>query len=275
MFDEHSSTPHEEILTSPSVPPHAVPISPPPVPLQPWKTRDVIFIVLMCSLCLLFAMTVVDSLSRNLMQADQNPDVEWVVASTVGSFVYVSIFGVVMGLSWLRGYRLAELGFRRTTGKWLAGAVGLGIIFLPIRLILVFFVLIVFGMDLNETSLLGEPTDSDEFSAWYLLGIVEALLMIGVFAPVVEELFFRGLLHSWLGQKLPPIPAIGITGVLFGLAHLDPLLVMSNIVLGFVLSAAYHYSQSLWVSMLIHFVNNGVVIVLFGCLILLVVLAGA
>ncbi len=274
MFDEHSSTPREVGLTSPSVPPPAVPIPRPPVPLA-WKTRDVILMVLACGLCLLFALTVIESLSRDLMQADQHPDVEWVVSSTVGSVVYVSVFVVVMGLSWLRGYRLADLGFRRTTGRLLAGAVGLGVIFLPIRLILVFFVLIVFGMDLNETSLLGEPTESDEFSAWYLLGIVEAILMIGIFAPVVEELFFRGLLHSWLGQKLPAIPAIGITGFLFGLAHLDPLMVMSNIVLGFVLSAAYHYSQSLWVSMLIHFVNNGVVIVLFGCLILLVVLAGA
>lgn len=272
MFDEQFSTPPKEVFTRPSIPP--VLISPPPVQQQQWKTRDVILIVVMCGLCLLFAMTVVESLSHRLMQTDQNPDVEWVVASMVGSFVYIGVFGVVIGLSWLRGYRLSDLGFRRTTGKWLAGAVGLGVIFLPIRLILVFFVLIVFGMDLNETSLMGESTESDEFSAWYLVGFAATLLMIGVFAPVVEELFFRGLLHSWLGQKLPAIPAIGITGFLFGLAHLDPLLVMSNVVLGFVLSASYHYSQSLWVSMLIHFVNNGVVIVLFGCLILLLVVAG-
>lgn len=267
MFDEHSSSPRRIVWTPP--------VLSPPVPPQvvethvSWKTSDVLLIVLLCGLCLLLGLTVVDTLAHQLM------DVAWVASATAGSFVYCSVLLVILGVSLLRGYRLRDLGFRRTTRNWLAAGVGLGVIFLPIRLILVFFILIVFGGDLSEAALFGEPTESEEFSAWYFLGFIELLLMIGVFAPVVEELFFRGLLHSWLGQKIATIPAIIFTGFLFGLAHLDPLLVTSNIVLGFVLSATYHYSQSLWVSMLIHFVNNGIVLVMFGCLMVLVVLAGA
>ncbi|MCW3018185.1 MAG: hypothetical protein JWN10_493 [Solirubrobacterales bacterium] len=45
-------------------------------------------------------------------------------------------------------------------------------------------------------------------------------------APVVEEIFFRGLLYRALRNRLAVIPAAAIDGVIFGLGHMQyPLLV--------------------------------------------------
>lgn len=34
-----------------------------------------------------------------------------------------------------------------------------------------------------------------------------------------EELLFRGVIQQWLGANLGPLPGLGLTSVLFGLAH--------------------------------------------------------
>ena len=50
-------------------------------------------------------------------------------------------------------------------------------------------------------------------------GFVLLVILVAVCAPVVEELFFRGLLQRSLQRLLSTVPAVAITGVLFGLVH--------------------------------------------------------
>lgn len=276
MFDEFSPTTKRHFDPPKPFDPALVPMpAPQPAPHREWNFMDIFLISMGCLACLIFGLTVVDRVARQFMNAEADPDLEFVVDATSGTFVYISVFLVALGIALLRGRTWQDLGFRRTTAPWLISAVGLGIIFLPIRIVLILFIALVFGGDLNEASLLEESSEETTFSMWYLVGFAEALLMIGVLAPLVEEFIFRGVLHSWLGQKIPAFLAITTTGFLFGLAHQQPLLIISNIVLGFVLSTTYHYSKSLWVSMLIHFVNNGIVIVLLVFAVIILVLAGA
>jgi uncharacterized protein len=54
-------------------------------------------------------------------------------------------------------------------------------------------------------------------------GDVILVLVVVVGAPVVEELFFRGLLLRALRDRFGPAPAVVVSGVLFGLAHFEPL----------------------------------------------------
>lgn len=67
----------------------------------------------------------------------------------------------------------------------------------------------------------------------YLIFAVVAV----VFAPAVEELFFRGLLLRSLTSVLGPGWAIAVTSVLFGLAHFSPLLGLANVSVILVISA--------------------------------------
>lgn len=54
-------------------------------------------------------------------------------------------------------------------------------------------------------------------------GVILLVLVLVVGAPVVEELFFRGLLLSALRARIGSVGAVLISAVLFGLAHFEPL----------------------------------------------------
>ena len=58
--------------------------------------------------------------------------------------------------------------------------------------------------------------------------IVVAILAV-VGAPIVEEIFFRGVLQGAFLDRLGTVGAIGVQAVLFGLAHFDPLLGWDNV----------------------------------------------
>ena len=74
-----------------------------------------------------------------------------------------------------------------------------------------------------------------------------------VLAPVIEELFFRGvLLHRW-ADKWGCTRAILATSVLFASYHPD---ILGTFVAGVVLSLVYLRTRTLLVPMLMHFIHN-------------------
>jgi len=76
-------------------------------------------------------------------------------------------------------------------------------------------------------------------------------------APVVEELFFRGLLYGVLRRRVTPAIAIPCVGVLFGLFHLPALgAVLPLAVLGALLCYVYEKTGRLTVPIVIHVLFN-------------------
>ncbi len=89
-----------------------------------------------------------------------------------------------------------------------------------------------------------------------------AILIMGFFAAVFEEIFFRGALQNLLERWLKhPFLAILITSVLFSFIHMSVFLFLSRIVLGFVLGLIYQRSKNLWVNIIAHFLNNSVAVI--------------
>lgn len=68
----------------------------------------------------------------------------------------------------------------------------------------------------------------------YEFFVLSAAVVIG--APIVEELFFRGLLLSSLRQRLGPIMSMLASAFIFGLAHFEPLQLLGLFSLGVVLA---------------------------------------
>ncbi len=91
--------------------------------------------------------------------------------------------------------------------------------------------------------------------------LLPALLLIAVFIPIVEEIFFRGILHGWLSRKLPLIWAALIGTSIFTILHG---LTFSPII--FLLGAALLFLRkryrSLWPPILMHMLNNAVAVVI-------------
>lgn len=104
------------------------------------------------------------------------------------------------------------------------------------------------------------------FGEWFLQqqgwNVVAFLLLISLVPAVCEEIFFRGFLLASLERRFSPWPAIGITGVVFGLAHLHPVHVVLVIPLGIWTALVACAFDSVYVAMSAHLVNNATSVLL-------------
>ncbi len=92
---------------------------------------------------------------------------------------------------------------------------------------------------------------------------VALALTIAVVPPVVEELIFRGLLLERWAVKWRLGTAVVVQAVFFGILHVDPI---GAGVFGVALALMYLRTRTLWVPIVMHAANNGIVLVavLFG-----------
>ncbi|MEA2720301.1 MAG: protease family protein [Candidatus Eremiobacteraeota bacterium] len=88
------------------------------------------------------------------------------------------------------------------------------------------------------------------------IGVGLAILTMVLVGPLVEELVFRGLLFGALVQRVGVIASALATALLFGLVHGDPVLFPTLAALGFVAALAYAATGNLWVSIMLHALNN-------------------
>ena len=78
--------------------------------------------------------------------------------------------------------------------------------------------------------------------------LAASAVVVCVFAPIAEEILFRGFFFTALRNAMPTLLAAISTGVLFGLVHVigTPFpLIVPLAVLGFVLCLLYLYTGSL------------------------------
>ena len=83
-------------------------------------------------------------------------------------------------------------------------------------------------------------------------------------AAVGEELLFRSVIQNSL-IKLCKNAHIGIiiASAIFSIFHMEFYGLLPRFVLGMILGYMYYYSRSIWVSMAMHFANNGTIVVLY------------
>ena len=91
------------------------------------------------------------------------------------------------------------------------------------------------------------------------LGVV--LLVLAITPAVCEETFFRGLVLAGL-RRLKPWMAIGLSAFLFALAHASIYRLLPTLLLGLALGYVAWRSGSIYCSMIVHAVNNGLIAVL-------------
>ncbi len=95
---------------------------------------------------------------------------------------------------------------------------------------------------------------SDLFLALFIMAFLPALF---------EEVFFRAALQNLLvNWWKKPILAIAVSSLLFSLVHGSIFLFLSRAILGFALGLLYYKSKNIWVNIIAHFINNGIIIVM-------------
>lgn len=84
------------------------------------------------------------------------------------------------------------------------------------------------------------------------------LLIIAVLPAIGEELLFRGIVqNAFMGRLNNPHVAIFIAAFIFSAFHLEILGFIPKFLIGIILGYSYYVTQSLWVPIILHYMNNG------------------
>lgn len=94
------------------------------------------------------------------------------------------------------------------------------------------------------------------------LDFVQVLLVMAVLPAIAEETLFRGFIQPLLRRHLNSHLAIIITSAVFALLHQQYLAFLSIFVLGCLLGYLREWSDSIWPSTILHFLNNASIVVL-------------
>ena len=94
-------------------------------------------------------------------------------------------------------------------------------------------------------------------------GLLLNLLIIALIPAVGEEMTFRGVLQQSLTRKMNPHIAIILSAAIFSFIHFQFYGFLPRMFLGMLLGYMFYISRSLWPNILMHFVNNGTVVVLY------------
>ncbi|MBQ7529965.1 CPBP family intramembrane metalloprotease [bacterium] len=108
-----------------------------------------------------------------------------------------------------------------------------------------------------------EPVSSNKLLVYITSGtFTQSILIVflALVAPFYEEIIFRGLLFGGTRSTFSPILAASFSSVYFALVHGDIQVTISLLGMGLVLCWLYQRTNSLWPSILCHFMWNGSVI---------------
>ena len=109
-----------------------------------------------------------------------------------------------------------------------------------------------------------------DFSTQELMQVMSSrwgYLTICIFAPLVEEVVFRGaVLRSLLQRMNSRWGAIALSAFLFALVHLNPAQMPHAFLIGLLLGWMYERTRSILPGIMVHWVNNTVVYVVYNLL---------
>ncbi|HSS12206.1 MAG TPA: CPBP family intramembrane glutamic endopeptidase [Acidimicrobiales bacterium] len=180
------------------------------------------------------------------------------VSGLVG--LWVGLLGGVVFTSRTRGSGQLgpDFGFRL---KW-PEDVGIGVIAgLASQYVLVPLLYLPFEQfDPSLRHRLQAPAKQDTGAVHGALQITILFLFLAVGAPLVEELFFRGLLQRSLARRFGPVVAVCGSATIFGLAHFEPLQLPALILFGLVLGLLAQRTGRLGPGIVAHATFNAVTV---------------
>lgn len=154
---------------------------------------------------------------------------------------------VILILAWRR-IHWKHLGFGKF--EWSTLGIGCGLLIASYAIILVHnLLLIAFGVDTQGEQIMQLFAELDAPVWFFVVG--------AVFAPFVEEVFFRGFLFQGLRQRHGWVGAMLISSAIFAIGHLDLASLIPTFILGSLLAYVYHRSNSVWPGIILHFLVNG------------------
>jgi membrane protease YdiL (CAAX protease family) len=194
---------------------------------------------------------------RSIDQVDELP-LSLVALAQLG--LWFGLLGVPVVATRLKGNGIiADLHVRaRVADAWRGGVVGvlLQLVALPLLYWPLLNILHKGASDLDG------PARAMTDRADGAVGVILLVLIVGVGAPIVEEIFYRGLFQGALLKRgLPPAAAITISATVFGLSHGELLQLPALILFGVVAGVLAHRSARLGPAIAAHVAFNMVTVI--------------
>lgn len=169
---------------------------------------------------------------------------------------WVAILGPMLILTWRKyGFKFRDFGFRKIGVKELVMAViGAYLLYLGINFILsiiiVFSGLKIPGYQIQES--LAPSFDSSSTAVLVGFG------MIILFAPVIEEMFFRGFILRTLSNKWGVTVGNVVTALVFSSFHYPWQSFIPIFILGLIINSLVIKHESIWPAVAFHVMNNAI-----------------
>lgn len=96
----------------------------------------------------------------------------------------------------------------------------------------------------------------EQFEAIALSSPLLTLLAIGIFAPIAEEILFRGAIYNLFKDNVGKYVALIISSILFALIHLNIYQASYTLFIGLFLGIILMKTGSLWLPIIFHIVYN-------------------
>ena len=133
--------------------------------------------------------------------------------------------------------------------EWNTLGIGCGLLIGSYIIIIVHNVLLfLLGVDTQGENIVKLFAELDSPVWFFIVG--------AIFAPLVEEIFFRGFLFQGFRERYGWITAMLLSAAIFAVAHLDLVVLIPTFVLGCLLAYVFHRSNSIWPGIILHFLVN-------------------
>ena len=220
----------------------------------PWGLRDMVSAGLM-GVALMGAGLLAVLAAALLMGLDvENPQNQTLLA-----FAMLGLEALLIPPVWWWGMRKhgtppATLGLRPT--PWLRS-----LLYVGLGLVAILALNAGWSVVMERYGLVGQPDILPLFGEGFA-GLLGALLVAAIVAPVAEELFFRGFLYAGLRDRWGPAAGVAVSSLLFGMVHLTPGVMVPIALMGAMFAWLYEATDSLWPPILLHAMYNGLAVVI-------------
>jgi len=206
---------------------------------QPWGIRHVIFGWLLGQVSVILVFIAIKTVNSSIDLEDPSLDITAILQSAL----WVGTLGIPLWLHFIKGVSWKDFGWGFQKNDIFSGLlIGLGtqiaagLLYLPLMLIFD-------DIDVSEPA--RELVDKATGFGVFLL-----FLVVVVGAPLVEELFFRGLTLKAFEKKMSSRLALVLSSLFFAIAHLQvlqfPALLLFGLVAGYLVKKYDRLGRAVW-----------------------------
>ncbi len=198
-----------------------------------------------------------------LLEAESELQVDFIIEQYPVSLILGSTALMCMGLfaaTWYAGWRVkydwTRFGFVRVENKVLWQGAAYGLFGAPVTLGLL--LLPTLGTEFPPSSSFGPITEG-----LTLTNIIIVFVLYGGLVPVAEEIFFRGVLYTWLRKRHGPWIGNAFSTWMYAILNVAAANFLVGLLIGGASALIYERSGSVWPSVVARAVHGAVTIFAF------------